>query len=49
VHDLLVEMGLQGKPVVVEHNKVALFPRQHATTSLKDDDVLEIVEIAAGG
>ncbi len=49
VTGLLASLGLADKPVVVEHNKVALFPRDYDSTVLKDDDSLEIITIAAGG
>jgi len=49
VTGLLVSLGLADKPVVVEHNKVALFPRDYDSTVLKDGDSLEIITIAAGG
>mgnify|MGYP001159282111 CR=1 FL=1 len=46
---LLEEVGLAGKPVVVEHNQVALLPREITTAQVKDGDVIEIVQITAGG
>ena len=46
---LLASLGLADKPVVVEHNKVALFPRDYDSTVLEDNDSLEIITIAAGG
>lgn len=46
---LLAELGLGGKPVVVEHNQVALLPSEHASTPLAEGDQLEIVTLAAGG
>ena len=46
---LLAQLGLAGKPVVVELNQQAVLPGDHATTNLKDGDSLEIVTIAAGG
>ncbi len=46
---LLQELGLENKPVVIEHNKVALFPRDYETTQLSDGDSVEIITIAAGG
>ena len=49
VTGLLASLGLADKPVVVEHNKIALFPRDYHSTVLKDDDSLEIITIAAGG
>jgi sulfur carrier protein len=49
VVDLLASIGLGGRPVVVEINKQALLPRQHATTELKEGDTLEVVQITAGG
>lgn len=47
--DLLDMLGLSGKPVVVERNKVAVLPREYQSVKLEDGDVLEIVVIAAGG
>lgn len=49
VESLLDSIGLAGKPVVVELNKKALFPREYADCHLKDNDQLEIITIAAGG
>ena len=49
VTSLLESIGLGDKPVVVELNKEALFPREYATSMLEDDDQLEIITIAAGG
>ncbi len=46
---LLVSLGLKGKPVVVEHNKSAIFPRDYDTTIVQDADRIEIINIAAGG
>jgi sulfur carrier protein len=49
VRGLLNELGFGQKPVVVELNRRALFPREHAEQALKDGDVVEIVQITAGG
>ncbi len=49
MNGLLEAVGLAGKPVVVEHNQVALLPREIQTLSIKDGDVIEIVQITAGG
>ena len=49
VSGLLESLGFGSKPVVVELNKTALFPRDYATTSLNDNDQVEIITIAAGG
>jgi sulfur carrier protein len=46
---LLDLLGLTGKPVVVELNQRALFPRELASTPLHEGDVLELVQITAGG
>ncbi len=46
---LLETVGLAGKPVVVEHNHTALLPREIDTTTVGDGDVIEIVQITAGG
>jgi len=49
VSELLDKLGLAGRPVVVEYNQEALLPRECETTALGDGDVLEIVQITAGG
>ncbi len=49
IGDLLAHLGLAEKPVVVEHNKRALFPREIAATPVSDGDAIEIVQITAGG
>lgn len=46
---LLEAVGLAGKPVVVEKNQVALLPREITTADVADGDVIEIVQITAGG
>jgi thiamine biosynthesis protein ThiS len=46
---LLEVVGLAGKPVVVEQNQVALLPREIQTAVVNDGDVIEIVQITAGG
>ncbi|MCE9519672.1 MAG: sulfur carrier protein ThiS [Verrucomicrobia bacterium] len=49
VRGLLDELGFGLKPVIVELNRRALFPREHAEAELKEGDVIEIVQITAGG
>ena len=49
IEQLLVSIHLAGKPVVVELNQQALFPREYANSTLQDGDRVEIITIAAGG
>ena len=49
VESLLQSLSLSDKPVVVELNKKALFPREYADITLNHDDTVEIITIAAGG
>lgn len=49
IEDLLTSIGLGEKPVVVEYNQQALFPREYAKTIVNDGDKVEIITIAAGG
>ena len=49
IGDLLKSIGLGERPVVVEHNQRALLPREHAQTMLGEGDVVEVVQITAGG
>jgi sulfur carrier protein len=46
---LLELLGFGEKPVLVEHNGVALHQREHGDTQVQDGDRLEIVLIVAGG
>ena len=46
---LLTEIGLAGKPVVVELDEQAVFPRDYPETTVADGSRLEIVMLAAGG
>ncbi len=49
VRSLLELVGLAGKPVVVEHNRIALLPREIDAATVNDGDVIEVVQITAGG
>jgi sulfur carrier protein len=49
VASLLDSLGLAGKPVVVELNGLAVFPRDHTKTAVQDGARIEIVTLAAGG
>ncbi len=46
---LLEQLDLAGKPVVVEHNKIALLPKEILQAQVNDGDVIEIIQITAGG
>ena len=46
---LLENLGLAGKPVVVELDGQAVFPRDHAQAVVKPGARVEIVTLAAGG
>jgi len=49
ISSLLESLGLAEKPVVLELNERALFPREYANTKLNAGDRIEIVQITAGG
>lgn len=49
VASLLDSLGLAGKPVVVELDGEAVFPRDHPQTRIVDGARVEIVTLAAGG
>jgi sulfur carrier protein len=49
IRGLLDELGLGEKPVVVELNLRAVFPREFAVTMVNEGDRVEIVQITAGG
>jgi thiamine biosynthesis protein ThiS len=46
---LLASIGLAGKPVVVELNEQAVFPRDYPQTLVQPGARVEIVTLAAGG
>ncbi len=46
---LLESIGLAGKPVVVELNETAVFPRDYAQTLVENGARIELVTLAAGG
>ncbi len=46
---LLEELHLSGKPIIVEHNGQALHSAQHDSLTLTEGDQLELVLITAGG
>lgn len=48
VRALIESLGLQG-PVAVERNEQIVPRAQHATTTLTDGDVIEIVHLVGGG
>ena len=49
VRGLLDHLGFGKKPVVVELNLRAMFPREFENTQLNEGDRIEIVQITAGG
>ncbi len=49
VLELLESLGLGGKPVVVELNEEAVFPRDYANARIAAGARVEIVTLAAGG
>ena len=49
VSQLLEDIGLAGKPVVVELNEEAVIPRSFTQITLQGGDKVEIITLAAGG
>lgn len=49
VSDLLESLGFGGKPVVVELNEEAIFPRDYPGVRIEAGARIEIVTLAAGG
>ncbi len=47
--ELLESIGFGGKPVVVELNEQAVFPRDYPSVLIQDGARVEIVTLAAGG
>lgn len=49
VAGLLADLGFGERPVLVELNRRALFPREFAEAPVNEGDEIEIIELAAGG
>ncbi len=49
ITSLLDSVGMAGKPVVVELNEEAVFPRDYANVQVEVGARVEIVALAAGG
>ena len=49
VQNLLKQFELGSSLTIVELNKVALKKKDHSETFISDGDIIEIVQIAAGG
>lgn len=49
VEELLASLGMVGRPVVVELNEQAVFPRDYPTLQVLPGARVEIVALAAGG
>ena len=49
VSELIEKLNLSSTPVLVEVDRVALRPREHATAQVVDGSVVEIIRISAGG
>jgi len=49
VSDLLENIGFGGKPVVVELDEEAVFPRDYCSRRVEAGARIEIVTLAAGG
>ncbi len=46
---LLASLGMAGKPVIVELNELAIFPREYGGTFITQGSRVELVALAAGG
>lgn len=49
IKELLVALGLGGKPVAVERNREVVPRARHGETALADGDRLELVTFVGGG
>lgn len=49
VSEILKQLGMGGKPVLVELDGVALYPREFAEKLVEDGARIELIQIAAGG
>jgi sulfur carrier protein len=49
LREALAALGFEGGPVAVERNGEVVRRAEHATTTLVDGDVLEVVHFVGGG
>ena len=49
ITDLLTQLGLHPRMIVVEHNREILDREQYANTEVRNGDALELVHFVGGG
>ncbi len=49
LEEALAQLGLGGKPVLVELNGEAMLRTEWATRKIQNGDILELLQIVAGG
>ncbi len=49
VTEMLEHLGLAGRPLLVELNRHALLKSEWDSTRITDGDVIELVQVVAGG
>jgi sulfur carrier protein len=49
VAHLLDRLGIDGRRVAVEHNEVVVKRARYETTTIRDGDVVEVVNFVGGG
>ncbi|ENH95577.1 sulfur carrier protein ThiS [Gracilibacillus halophilus YIM-C55.5] len=49
VEELLTHLGLQEKPLIIEHNQSILKKEDHSSREIQDGDQFEIVHFVGGG
>lgn len=49
VSELVAYLGMTGKPLAVELNKVVIRFREHSETYLNEGDIVEVVALVGGG
>ncbi len=47
--ELLIHLGLEGQPLVIEHNRTALLKSDWPNVRIRDSDEIEFIRVVAGG
>ncbi len=47
--DLLVQLGLENQPLIIEHNRAALLKNEWSSIRIHHADEIEFIRVVAGG
>lgn len=49
IKQLIIQLGLENRRLIIEHNGTVILPEQYSKTLLTDRDRIEIIHFVGGG